>query len=280
MLRRQAWTKRSVTSCASRPVWPGCGALNGYLVSLLSVAGPKESRCPPEMSPLPTSWPGGCCTHDDTMTFFWHRGCHRQLFAAGPTFQGRSTSMPEKSPRLLDVLVAGYDNVAGAEADLKAVRDLYQRLGTSYNFDAAVVSKDQRGRVKINKTFEAGKRHDALKGLGFGLAAGVVAAVFPPIGIGLALGAGALAGTALGAVIGHVQRGIPRDDLRKIADRLDTSEAALVVVYETSLADQVRQNIKAIDRLISGITDLSAEQLSEEIKYARVPEVQEPAMRR
>src|SRR6185295_11454344 len=105
--------------------------------------------------------------------------------------------------RLLDVLVATYDNLGDAEADLKAVRALYQTLGTSYNFDAAVISKDDRGRVAIDKTYEAGKRHDALKGLGFGIAAGVVAAAFPPIGIALALGAGGIGGAAIGAIVGH-----------------------------------------------------------------------------
>lgn len=185
--------------------------------------------------------------------------------------------MPDKSPRLLDVLVATYDNVGDAEADLKTVRELYQRLGTSYNFDAAVISKDQRGKAKIDKTYEAGKRHEALKGLGFGLAAGVVAAAFPPIGIALALAAGGIGGAAIGALVGHVHTGIPRDDLKKIADRLDASKAALIVVYETSLADQVAQNLKAINRMFTRIADLKAEELAENIRQTAY---EEPAMRR
>jgi hypothetical protein len=70
---------------------------------------------------------------------------------------------------------------------MKALREVYRALGTSDNFDAAVIHKTKRGRVRIDKTYEAGKRHDALKGLGFGLAAGLAATLFPPVGIGAAL---------------------------------------------------------------------------------------------
>src|SRR5262245_17485024 len=98
--------------------------------------------------------------------------------------------MSKTDAQLLDVLVATYDNVDGADADLKRIREIYKELGTSHNFDAAVISKTKKGKVKIDKTYEAGKRHEALKGLGFGLAAGLAAAVFPPVGIGAALAAG------------------------------------------------------------------------------------------
>ena len=177
--------------------------------------------------------------------------------------------MPDNSPRLLDVLVATYDNPADAETDLKAVKDLYQMLGTSYNFDAAVISKTPKGKIKIDKTYEAGRRHDALKGLGFGLAAGIIAAIFPPLGIAMALAVGGIGGAAIGGIVGHIHSGVARDDLRKIADRLEASRSALIVVYETSLADQIAKNLKALNRTIVKIADLKAEQLAEEIREAR-----------
>jgi uncharacterized membrane protein len=177
--------------------------------------------------------------------------------------------MPDKKDtRLLDVLVATYPNVGAAEADLKAIRDLYNKLGTSHNFDAAVISKSKKGKAKINKTYEAGTRHDSLKGLGFGLAAGLAAAIFPPVGIGAAVAAGGVGGAAIGAVVGHIQTGIPRDDLRKIGDLLYPSEAALIVVYETSLADQVAKNIKAVGRVVSKVADFTADEIAEEIRHA------------
>lgn len=177
--------------------------------------------------------------------------------------------MADNDPRLLDVLVATYNNVDAAKADLKAVRDVYKALGTSYNFDAAVISKTAKGKVRINQTFEAGRRHEALKGLGFGLAAGIVAAIFPQIAITTALAAGATGGAAIGALVGHVQTGIPRDDLKRIGDELYSSESALIVVYETGLGDQVRANVKAVSRVVSKITDLEADQIADEIRASR-----------
>jgi uncharacterized membrane protein len=173
-----------------------------------------------------------------------------------------------KDAQLLDVIVATYHNIADARADLKAIHEVYKGLGTSHSFDAVVISKNQKGKVKIDKTYEAGTRHDALKGLGFGLAAGLAAVVFPPVGIGAALAAGGIGGAAIGALVGHVQTGIPRNDLREIAAQLETSTAALIVVYETSLADQVKKNIKAVNRVGSAIIDLKAEQLASEIRQA------------
>jgi len=167
---------------------------------------------------------------------------------------------------MLDVLVGTYKNVGDAKADLKAVRALYKQLGTSHNFDAAVISKNDKGKVKINETYEAGTRHEALKGLGFGLAAGLASAIFPPVGIGAALTAGGVGGAAIGALVGHLQNAIPREDLKAIADLLYPSQAALIVVYETSLADQVAKNIKAINHVISPIIDMKADQIAEEIK--------------
>ena len=128
--------------------------------------------------------------------------------------------MSKTDTQLLDVLVATYGNVGDAEIDLKRIRDIYKELGTSHNFDAAVISKNKTGRVKIDKTYEAGRRHDALKGLGFGLAAGLAAALFPPVGIGAALAAGGTGGAAIGALVGHVHSGIPRGDLKTIGDLL------------------------------------------------------------
>jgi uncharacterized membrane protein len=132
-----------------------------------------------------------------------------------------------------------------------------------------VISKNKKGRVKIDKTYEAGTRHDALKGLGFGLAAGLAAAIFPPVGIGAALAAGGAGGAAIGSLVGHVHSGIPREDLKKIGDLLHASEAALIVVYEAKLTDQVKKNIKAVKELVRPMIDVKADQIADEIRKAR-----------
>ena len=54
--------------------------------------------------------------------------------------------MSKADAQLLDVLVATYDNVGDAEADLKRVRAIYKELGTSHNFDAAVIRKTKKAK--------------------------------------------------------------------------------------------------------------------------------------
>ena len=154
-------------------------------------------------------------------------------------------------------------------SDYNAVRDLYQQLGASANFDAAVLSKSPEGKVKINKSYEAGTRHDALKGLGFGLAAGIIAAIFPAVGITAALLAGGIGGAAIGAIVGHIQTGVKRDDLKKIGDALDTSEAGLIVVYNANLADQVKKNIKTARQFVSKLADVTAGDIEKAIRQTR-----------
>ncbi|HEX8971851.1 DUF1269 domain-containing protein [Oryzihumus sp.] len=166
----------------------------------------------------------------------------------------------------LFVIAAAYDDVDAAVADYEAVKELYHEVKTSHDFDAAVVAKDDEGDVKIVKKHEQPTRHGAAVGLGWGLAVGVTAALFPPIGIGIATaGAG---GAAIGAVAGHASGGMSRDDLKDLGETLDAGQAGLIVVYETNLADQVAANIKAANRVISKATDMAADQLADDLRRA------------
>jgi uncharacterized membrane protein len=174
--------------------------------------------------------------------------------------------MAKQEKDTLYVIAAAYDDVDTAIADYEAVKALYREVKTSHDFDAAVVAKDEDGKVRIVKKHEQPTRHGAAVGLGWGLAVGVTAALFPPVGIGLAAaGAG---GAAIGAVAGHASDGMSRGDLKELGDTLDEGQAGLVVVYETNLADQVAANIKAANRLISKATDMAADELAAEIKAA------------
>ena len=171
--------------------------------------------------------------------------------------------------QMVDILVGTYKNVDDAKSDYTVLRDLYSRLGASDAFDAAVVTKGTDGKVKIEKRYEAATRHEALEGVVFGLAAGVVAASFPAVGIAIALAAGGAGGAAIGAIVGHLQKGLRRDDLKKIGDALDNAEAALVVVYKANLADQVKENIKAVRQVVSKVADVTADDIERAIRQSR-----------
>ena len=182
--------------------------------------------------------------------------------------------MAKQEKDTLFVIAAAYDNVDEAVADYEAVKALYREVRTSHDFDASVIAKDEDGRVRIVKKHEQPTRHGAAVGLGWGLAVGVAAALFPPVGIGIAAaGAG---GAAIGGVAGHVSGGMSRSDLKELGETLDAGQAGLIVVYETNLADQVAANIKAANRIVSKATDMAADQLAEDMKKAeqtaRIPE--------
>src|SRR5690242_3062588 len=171
-------------------------------------------------------------------------------------------------PDTLYIAAASYGSVDEAVADYEAIKLLYYEVKASDDFDAAVVAKNDKGKVEIVKKHEQPTRHGAAHGLGWGLAAGAVAALFPAIGIIGALTVGGGAGAAIGAVSGHVSGGMRRDDLKELGEVLDEGEAGLIVVYATNMADQIAANIKAANRMVAKETDMAADELAEEIKEA------------
>lgn len=170
-------------------------------------------------------------------------------------------------PDTLFVAAASYDSTDAAIGDYELIKALYYEIKASDDFDAAVIEKKD-GKVKIVKKHEQPTRHGAAHGLGWGLAAGAVAALFPAVGIIGALTVGGGAGAAIGAVSGHVHGGMKRSELKELGDVLDEGDAGLIVVYATNIADQIAANIKAANRMVSYATDMAADELAREIKDA------------
>ena len=171
-------------------------------------------------------------------------------------------------PDTLFLLAASYASVDQAVGDYEAIKALYYEVRASDEFDAAVIAKNEKGKVDIVKKHEQPTRHGAAHGLGWGLAAGAVAALFPAVGILGALAVGGGAGATIGAVSGHVSGGMRRGDLKDLGEVLDDGQAGLIVAYAANMADQVAANIKAANRMLSKETDMAADALAEEIKEA------------
>ena len=172
------------------------------------------------------------------------------------------------APDTLYVLAASYDNTDAAVDDYELIKALYYEVKASEDFDAAVIAKNDKGKVEIVKKHEQPTRHEAAHGAKWGLAAGAVAALFPAVGIVGALAVGTGGGATIGAISGHVHGGMKRGDLKDLGEVLDDGQAGLIVVYATNMADQIAANIKAANRMISRETDLAADELAEEIKAA------------
>ncbi len=177
--------------------------------------------------------------------------------------------MPEKTPAdTLFVIAASYDSAEAALGDYERLKALYDEIKSSDAFDAAVIEKTENGKVKILRKHEQPTRHGAAHGLGWGLAAGAVAALFPAVGILGALSVGGGAGAAVGAVSGHVSGGMRRDDLKELGEVLDEGSAGLVAVYATNMADHVAACIRSAGRTVSRETEFAADELAAEIEQA------------
>lgn len=137
------------------------------------------------------------------------------------------------------VLAARYDSERDAVADYNAVVKFLNESGAVDTYDAAVVSRKETGKVKIVMKREEPTRHGAIAGLGIGLAAGLVVALFPAVAIGGSLLVGGAGGAAVGALAGHVARGMSRSDLKDLGELLDDGESGVIVVAATDVADRV-----------------------------------------
>jgi uncharacterized membrane protein len=129
------------------------------------------------------------------------------------------------------VYIGTYASEVDARADYDVVKDLHA-LGAVGTYDAAVVTKDDKGKIHVNKD-ETTTRHGAWGGAGVGALVGIL---FPPSIIGTAV-----VGAAIGGVSGHLWKGMSRADVKEFGDAIDAGEAALVIVGETTIESYVEK---------------------------------------
>jgi uncharacterized membrane protein len=146
--------------------------------------------------------------------------------------------------------VAIYPSVDEAESDYAAVKELHKELGMLDAYDAAVVARDDDGKVHITKKHETPTRVGGVLGGGVGLATGLVVALFPFAAIGGGLLAATTAGGAiLGAVAGHASAGMSRSDLKELGEQLDDGQAGLVVVGVADVGARIEAELKHAEKL-------------------------------
>ena len=138
------------------------------------------------------------------------------------------------------LLASQYALEEDALADYDAVRDVYVNLDIIDTYDAAVVTKDPDGKVRIVKRVEEPARQGAIGGLAIGLAVGALVALFPAVALGAGLrGIGGASGAVLGATAGHVAAGMSRSDLKDLGELLDAGTSGLVVVAAADVEARV-----------------------------------------
>lgn len=169
------------------------------------------------------------------------------------------------------VFYAGtYPSVDDAEVDYQTVKDVYYGTDLIDTFDAAVVAKHKDGNVKIHRKHEQPTRHGAWVGAGWGLATGLVIALFPAAAIGTGLLAGTtVAGAGLGAIAGHVSGGMDRGDLKDMGETLDAGQAALVVAAASDIADKVRAAMTNAEAIVERQVQVDSRVLENDSKIAQ-----------
>jgi uncharacterized membrane protein len=154
-----------------------------------------------------------------------------------------------------------YDNHTDAEADYVGVAELHA-AGAIGTYDAAVIEKGD-GKVHVHKT-EKPTQHGAWTGIAVGAVAGIL---FPPSIVG-----SALVGGAAGGVIGHLHKGLSRGDLKDLGEALDDGEAALIVIGESKIEEQLEKATKRARKLLEKQVDADAEEFKRELREAEKEE--------
>jgi uncharacterized membrane protein len=114
------------------------------------------------------------------------------------------------------------------------------RANTITLADAALVTKDQDGKVHIRETRELTTRKGARRGA---IIAGVIGLIYPP-----SLIATVLLGGGVGALAGKLRdTGVKSGELRAIADSLDAGKAAVVALADSETAARTAHALEGYD---------------------------------
>jgi len=156
------------------------------------------------------------------------------------------------------IYIGTYPDEMSARADYDVVKDLHA-AGAVGTYDAAVVTRDASGKVHVNKD-EMATRHG---GWGGAAAGAVVGILFPPSIIGAAL-----VGGAIGGVSGHLWRGMSRADVKELGDTIDTGEAALLVVGESTFEDALNKAVLNAQKHVTKELNASAKDVDKAVQEA------------
>jgi uncharacterized membrane protein len=156
------------------------------------------------------------------------------------------------------VFIGTYPNEGAAQADYDVVKALHD-AGAVGTFDAAVVTKDDDGKVHVNKD-ETAVRHGAWGGAAVGAVVGIL---FPPAILG-----SAVVGATVGGVGGHIWRGMSRADVKEFGDVIDSGQAALIVVGASTIEDALEKAQLKAEKRVAKELDVSVSDVDAAVREA------------
>ena len=161
-------------------------------------------------------------------------------------------------PDAVFIYIGTYPDAAAARADYDVVKDLHA-AGAVGTYDASVVTKDDAGKVHVNKD-EMATRHGAWGGAAVGAVVGIL---FPPAIIGTAV-----VGAAVGGVGGHLWRGMSRSDVKEFGELIDSGQAALVIVGESTIEQAIGKAALKADKHVAKELDVSPKDVDKAVLEA------------
>ena len=161
-------------------------------------------------------------------------------------------------PEAVFIYVGTYPSKDAAEADYDVVKDLHA-MGAVGSYDAAVVTKDDDGKVHEHKA-EMATRHGGWGGAAVGA---LIGCIFPP-----AIIATAAAGAAIGAVSGHLWRGMSRSDCKELGELIDDGQAALVIVGESTIEKAVGKAALKGEKHVAKQLDVKPKDIDKAVREA------------
>ena len=156
------------------------------------------------------------------------------------------------------VYAATYASKDDAEADYDVLLELHAEklVGT---YDVAVINKDEDGKVHVHK-HEKATQHGAWGGVAVGALCGVL---FP---------AGVVGWAALGGVVGglggHFRKGLSRGDMKELGETLDAGEAALIVIGESKVGEQLDKALTRAQKSIQKEVDADSKDFEHDLEEA------------
>jgi uncharacterized membrane protein len=147
---------------------------------------------------------------------------------------------------------------AAAQTASPKKKDLHS-AGAVGTYDAAVVTKDDDGKVHVNKD-EMATRHGAWGGAAAGALVGIL---FPPSIIGTAV-----VGAAIGGIGGHLWRGMSRADVKEFGEVIDDGTAALVVVGESKIEQAVDKAALKAEKHVAKELDVKPSDIDAAVREA------------
>jgi uncharacterized membrane protein len=162
------------------------------------------------------------------------------------------------SDRPVFIYAATYASKDDAEADYDVLLELHAEklVGT---YDVAVINKDEHGKVHVHK-HEKATQHGAWGGVAVGALCGVL---FP---------AGVVGWAALGGVVGglggHFRKGLSRGDMKDLGEQLLDGEAALIVIGESKVGEQLDKALTRADKSIQKQLDADSKDFEHDLEEA------------